>query len=334
MVKKRRISVFFGLQPNQTNYEDTDIIVVDKDGLNHLPGGKGEEGETIEQTGMRELGEELKGWNKKTIQSAFSYHSHQVNVLNVDSIPDEWEQHFISAYVDFAELKPGDNEVKEIRNISVLELVKDWRKNTFAMNAYLLLCWRNMIMQYANKKDWSKYESDVKKGVDPYNVKDKDKYVIIMIGGLKSSGKSKLYEELNNELGRSKYDHKLVLIEEDLISFYEDGKYICPEDIIRLLSEQANCIIIGNQHHKYATHSMFIKDTYESWLTKMRHRLSHGRVNSESASVKDSELVNMKQQSFNLYYKEKKSKVGHPVEMEYDKIKEFVLSQYKQLNLI
>lgn len=155
------------------------------------------------------------------------------------------------------------------------------------------------------------------------------KYTIIMIGGIKSSGKSKLYDELNEILGRSKYDKRLILLEEDLISYYDNDKYICPEDVIKSLSSQANCIILGNQHHQYATESLFIKENYDSWRKKMQHRLNNGRVNSKSASVKDSELLKMNRAEFESYYNDKKSKVGSPKEMEFNSIKKFVLESFK-----
>lgn len=240
MTKNRRISVFFGLQPNQRNYADTDIIVVDKDGLNHLPGGKGEEGETIEQTGLRELGEELKGWNKKTIQSAFAYHSHQVNILNVESIPDEWEQHFIAAYVDFAELKAGDNEVKAIRHVSVLELAKDWKKNSFAMNAYLLLYWRNIIMKQPNKKSWLEYEANVKEGIDPYK---KNSINSILITGHSGSGKTTLIDKIR-ETG---FSRTLRFVTD--LDFYGyrnlKNKWTVPVKVVRSLIESSNVTIAG-----------------------------------------------------------------------------------------
>lgn len=155
------------------------------------------------------------------------------------------------------------------------------------------------------------------------------KYTIIMIGGIKSSGKSRLYEELNSILGRSKYDKKLILIEEDLISYYDNDKYVCPEDIIKSLANQANCIILGNQHHQYSTTSLFIKDNYDAWRKKMQHRLNNGRVNSKSASVKDSELLKMTRTEFENYYNEKKSKVGSPKEMDFNSIKKLVLETFK-----
>lgn len=157
-------------------------------------------------------------------------------------------------------------------------------------------------------------------------------YTVIMIGGLKSSGKSKLYDELNNVLGRSKYDKRLILIEEDLISYYDSDKYVCPEDVIKSLTHQANCIILGNQHHQYATVSLFIKDNYDTWRKKMQHRLNNGRVNSNSASIKDSELLKMNRMEFEQYYNEKKGKVGSPKEMDFDSIKKLVLETFKNIN--
>lgn len=150
-----------------------------------------------------------------------------------------------------------------------------------------------------------------------------------MIGGIKSSGKSKLYEELNETLSRSRYDKRLILIEEDLISYYDGDKYICPEDIIKSLASQANCIILGNQHHQYATTSLFIKDNYDAWRKKMQHRLNNGRVNSNSASVKDSELLKMNRKEFEDYYNDKKNKVGSPKEMDFNSIKKLVLETFK-----
>lgn len=240
MTKERKISVFFGLQPNSKNYEDTDVIIVDKNGLNHLPGGKGEEGETIEETGLRELGEELTGWNKQTIKSAFAYHSHTTNILNVEGIPDEWEQHFISAYIDYSELKPGNHEVKSFKNISVIELCKDWRKNSFALNAYLLLCWRNIIMRQHSKKQWLKYESDVKRGINPYN---SDKNKSILITGHSGSGKTTLIDKIR-ETGFS----RMLRFVTDL-DFYgyrnSNNKWIVPVKVVRSLIESADVTIAG-----------------------------------------------------------------------------------------
>lgn len=114
-----------------------EILTTRKDGKYHLPGGKGNLGESTTNTLRREIQEELKGESLlPLVEKAIKQGAVHVNKLNVPEIDKIWNQHFFEVISNDI-LEAGSNEVKEISNESLSKLNSNREGNTYALNAYL-----------------------------------------------------------------------------------------------------------------------------------------------------------------------------------------------------